>query len=219
MTLHEFLTKTRKKTKSKGRKTNYHKRTAQEAIETKQMKYPTIFHLISTEFEKAEIPYVLIGGFAVNYYGVTRQTADVDLLITKENAAKALEPLKRAGYVEGVMQEVFARLEGSKTYVMDIDFMFVDKETLTRIIKDGKKVKIAGKTFVVPSLNHLIALKLHSVKFNPKIREFRDLPDIINLLRMNKVNVKTDQFRKLCLKYGTKELYHKILENVRGTTS
>ena len=99
------------------------------------------------------------------------------------------------------------------------NFIFVDKETLARIIKDGKKVKIAGKTFVVPSLNHLIALKLHSVKFNPKIREFRDLPDIINLLRMNKVNVKTDQFRKLCLEYGTEELYHKILGNVRGTTS
>ena len=77
------------------------------------MKYPTIFHLISTEFEKAEIPHVLIGGFAVNYYGVTRQTV----------------------------------------------FM-----------------------------------------------------DIINLLRMNKVNVRTGQFRKLCLKYGTKKLYRKVLK-------
>ncbi|MCK4244022.1 MAG: nucleotidyltransferase [Candidatus Omnitrophica bacterium] len=182
------------------------------------MKYPTIFHLISTEFEKAEIPYVLIGGFAVNYYGVTRQTANVDLLITKENVAKALELLKRSGYKQGLMQEVFARLENNKTYLMDIDLMFVDKETLTRIIKDGKKIKIAGKRFVVPSLNHLIALKLHSIKFNPKIREFKDLPDIINLLRMNKVNVRTDRFRKLCLKYGTKELYRKILKNVERDT-
>ncbi len=179
------------------------------------MKYPTIFHLISTEFEKADIPYVLIGGFAVNYYGVTRQTADVDLLITKENVAKALELLKRAGYKQGLAQEVFARLENNKTYLMDIDLMFVDKETLTQIIKNGKKIKIAGKRFVVPSLNHLVALKLHSIKFNPKIREFKDLPDIINLIRINKVNVKTDRFRKLCLKYGTDELYHKILRNVK----
>lgn len=183
------------------------------------MKYPTIFHLISIEFEKLKIPFVLIGGFAVNYYGVTRQTADVDLLITKENAAKASELLKRAGYREGLVQEVFARFEKSKTYLVDIDLMFVDEETLTQIIKDGKKIKIAEKGFVVPSLNHLIALKLHSVKFNPKIREFRDVPDIINLVRINKVNVRTDRFRKLCLKYGTKDLYRKILENVEGDDS
>ena len=185
----------------------------------KKMKYPTIFHFISTEFEKAKIAYVLIGGFAVNYYGVTRQTADVDFLITKEDFSKALKLLKRAGYKQGFTQEVFARLEDSKSYLMDVDFMFVDEETLRQIIKDGKKIKIAGKRFIVPSLNHLIALKLHSLKFNPKIREFKDFPDIINLLRINKVNVKTDQFRELCLKYGTKELYHRILENVKGDIS
>jgi len=183
------------------------------------MKYPTIFHLISIEFKKAKIPLVLIGGFAVNYYGVTRQTADIDFLTTKENSAEALELLKRAGYKQGVVQKVFARLEDSKTYLIDIDFMFVDKETLTRIIEDGKKIRIAGRSFIVPSLNHLIALKLHSVKFNPEIREFKDLPDIINLLRVNKVNVRTERFRKLCLKYGTKELYHKIVENVKQGAS
>jgi hypothetical protein len=181
------------------------------------MKYPTVFHLISTKFKKAEIPSVLIGGFALNYYGVTRQTADVDFLITEEDITKALRLLEKAGYKQRFRQQgVFARLEGSKSYLMDIELMFVDKKTLIQIIKDGKKIKIAGKRFIVPSLNHLIALKLHSIKFNPKIREFKDLPDIINLLRINKVNVRTDRFRKLCLKYGTKELYHKILKNVGG---
>ncbi len=181
------------------------------------MKYPTVFHLIASVFKKAEIPSVLIGGFALNYYGVTRQTADVDFLITKEDIAKALELLRKAGYKQGLtQQEIFARLQSSKSYLMDIDLMFVDKKTLAQIIEDGEKIGIAGKRFIVPSLDHLLALKLHSVKFNPKMREFKDFPDIINLLRINKVNVKTDRFRKLCLKYGTKELYRKILKNVKG---
>jgi hypothetical protein len=181
------------------------------------MKHPTVFHLVSSEFAKAGISCVLIGGFAVNYYGVTRQTADVDLLITKEDIAKALELLKKAGYKQGLVQQgVFARLEKSKTYLVDIDLMLVDEETLNKITKGGKEIQIAGKSFVVPSLNHLIALKLHSIKFNQKIREFKDMPDIINLLRINKVNARTERFRKLCLKYGTEELYRKILENVKG---
>jgi hypothetical protein len=66
----------------------------------------------------------------------------------------------------------------------------------------------------VPCLNHLIALKLHAIKYNPKIREYRDLPDIIELIRINKINTKDVEFKNLCLKYGREELYNKILERV-----
>lgn len=48
------------------------------------MKYPTIFHLISYILQKAGVGVVLIGGFAVNHYKVTRQTVDIDFLCTKE---------------------------------------------------------------------------------------------------------------------------------------
>lgn len=132
------------------------------------MKYPTIFHLISAEFKKAKVLHILIGGFAVNYYGVSRQTADADFLIAQEDIDKATEILKKAGYKEGLGQRgVFVKLEESKSYLLDIDFVLVDKETLDGILKEGKIFKISGKTFIVPSLNHLIALKLHSIKFNP----------------------------------------------------
>ena len=57
------------------------------------MKYPTVFHLISTVVDKADVHCVLIGGFAVNYYKVTRQTADVDFLITENDFKKILEAI------------------------------------------------------------------------------------------------------------------------------
>ena len=60
----------------------------------------------------------------------------------------------------------------------------------------------------------MIALKLHAIKHNQKIREFKDLPDIVNLIRANKVKYKTAEFRELCLKYGTKEMYDKIMEGL-----
>jgi hypothetical protein len=174
------------------------------------MKYPTIFHLVSTVFNKANISSVLIGGFAINYYKVTRQTADVDFLITKYDFDKILAILKQLGYRQEYKQEVFSRLKGSVSYLMDLDFMFVDKETLDKIIKDGKRINIAGRKFIVPSLNHLIALKLHAIKHNPKVRENKDLLDIIDLVKFNKVNVDSDDFKELCLKYGNEELYNKI---------
>ncbi len=142
----------------------------------------------------------------------SRQTADVDFLITKEDFEKIEPLLKKEGFKKDYEQEVFVRLLGNSSYLMDVDFMFVDKDTLDKIIKEGKDISIAGQKFMVPSLNHLIALKLHAIKYNPKIREYKDLPDIIQLVRINKLDVKDTIFKDICLKYGTEELYNKIAE-------
>ncbi len=113
------------------------------------MKYPTIFHLIYQVFNKGAVSDILIGGFAVNYYNVTRQTAEIDFLITKEDFEKAVILLKKEGYKETYSHENFARLNGSHLYLMDIDFMFVDKETIDKIMKDGEEISIAGQKFTV----------------------------------------------------------------------
>lgn len=177
------------------------------------MKYATVFHLMSDISEKTGVNFILIGGFAVNYYKVMRQTADVDFLITESGFKKISDLLEETGYKKDFSQKVFTRLKsGSSAYLMDIDFMFVDEDTLAKIISDGKKISIAGQEFIVPSLNNLIALKLHSLKHNLKAREIKDMSDIIELVRANKVNVKSGGFRGLCLKYGTEEVYRKILE-------
>ncbi len=180
------------------------------------MKYPTIFHLISSICSTKNISFVLIGGFAVNYYKVTRHTIDVDFLTTKSDFNKIVGLLEEEGFKQDYAQEVFARLTAEKSYLMDIDFMFVDREVLDKIIKEGEEVNIAGCKFIVPSLFHLIALKLHAIKYNPKIREYKDLADIIDLIKINKVDATANEFKDLCLKYGTEDLYHKILEKVKS---
>lgn len=179
------------------------------------MAYQSIFHLVSDITKKTGIPIVLIGGFAVSHYKYARQTMDVDFLIKKEDFEKILTLLEKAGYKIDYSQEVFSRLISTDgLLMMDIDFMFVDEETFAKIIKDSQKTSIAGCEFRVPSLEHLIALKLHAVKYNPKLRLAKDIPDIINLIRINKVDVKSKKFKELCLKYATEEIYQKILESI-----
>ena len=179
------------------------------------MRYVTIFHLISSIFKKANVSGVLIGGFAVNYYKVTRQTVDVDFLINERGFEGVKTLLERQGYKVDFAQKVFTRFKSSSNnYLMDIDFMFVDKDTLSKIIESGKKITIAKQEFIVPSLNNLIALKLHSLKYNYKLRENKDLPDIIELIRNNKLNYNSKKFKDLCLKYGTKGIYNKILSRL-----
>lgn len=174
------------------------------------MKYPTIFNLISAVIKKADVTCVLIGGFAVHFYKAARHTADVDFLIAKDDLQGALPLFEKEGYRQGVTGKIFTRLEDNGKYGVPIDFMFVDKDTLDKIIKDGKKIEIAGESFIIPSLYDLIALKVHSIKYNPN-RELKDLLDIVSLIRANDIDINDRKLKELCLKYGTGELYNKIV--------
>ena len=175
----------------------------------------SIFHLISDLTKKEGVSCILIGGFAINYYRVTRQTADVDFLITKNDFDKIIAILEKAGYKKDLIQENFAQLKSTQLALLDVDFMFVDQDTLTKFLKESQEIEIAKQKFLVPSLDHLIALKLHSLKYNQKLRLTRDLPDIINLIRVNDVDFKNNNFKELCLKFGTDEIYNKILEALK----
>jgi hypothetical protein len=178
------------------------------------MKDISSFSLISDLIQRTGISCILIGGFAVNFYKVTRQTADIDFLITKEDFNKIFASLTKAGYKTISSQDAFIQLQSGQASLMDVDFMFVDEDTLAQIKKAGREIEISGQIFLVPSLNHLIALKLHAIKHNPKFRLAKDLPDIINLVRINKIDVKNSGFKELCLKYGAEDIYRKIVEAI-----
>ena len=178
------------------------------------MEKQTGIELFADISKRAGVTCVLIGGFAVNYYNFTRQTVDIDFLLTEEDFFKIKKSLEDAGYKQDFADKVFAKFSGKDKLLFDIDFMFVDKGTLGKILKSSKAIEIAGKEFIVPSLNDLIALKLHSIKNNPFFREAKDLLDIISLVRLNKVNYKDEKFKELCLKYGSREIYEKILKGL-----
>ena len=176
------------------------------------MDYAKAFHIVAKASKEFAVPCVLIGGFAINFYKVTRNTLDIDFLITKEDFAKIKNALLIAGYAEEFVTDVAVRLS-SKKDVLDIDFMIVDPDTRERICADGKKVEVVGEKLIVPSIEHLIALKLHAIKNNQKNRIWKDLPDIIRLIQMNKIDYKKKAFKDLCLKYGNSEIYQTILKN------
>ena len=52
------------------------------------MKEETLFDLVSEVIQEANVSAILIGGFAVNYHGVMRQTQDVDFLMAEQDYNK-----------------------------------------------------------------------------------------------------------------------------------
>ena len=172
----------------------------------------SIFKTLANIFKQTGVTAVLIGGYAVNAHKVTRHTVDIDFLIGKDDFEKLFAELQHIGYAIAHRQDAFVQLNGKG--LRDIDLMLSDIDTVNTIYETGDRVTIAGEQFVTPSLNNLLALKLHSIRWNPH-RELVDLPDIILLLQANDVDIESAEIKELFEKYGTRELYRKAQKSFR----
>ncbi len=61
-------------------------------------------HKICQAFEKAQVPYAVVGGYAVALHGAIRGTVDVDIVVkwTYKNLQKAEKVLKELGLVSRI---------------------------------------------------------------------------------------------------------------------
>ena len=128
-----------------------------------------------------QVEYLLIGGYAVSYYGYPRATGDMDvwIAINPRNAAKVVEVLKEFGFnVANLSVDLF--LQKNKVIRMGIPPLRL--ELLTTIsgvefadcFQEKLVTKIDGIEVNLISLKHL--------KLNKKAsRRFKDLNDLENL--------------------------------------
>ncbi len=61
------------------------------------------------------------------------------------------------------------------------------------------------------SLNHLFALKFHVLKQKIPHRGYKDFMDILSLAECNDVDLRSDNIRQLCEKYGSSKIYERLL--------
>jgi hypothetical protein len=169
-----------------------------------------VFQFIADEFHQAQIPFMLIGGFALKKYGSERFTRDIDLLIDEYQYQKAKIILEKGGYEEKVIGRVFARLAEKNDAAMDVDLLFVEKPIFERLFQSGRQMEWADRQFTVPSPEYLIALKLHALKNGGKHREMKDLSDVIQVIRFNGLDINSQDFQKMCRDYGPPDILNKI---------
>ncbi len=86
----------------------------------------------------------------------------------------------------------------------------MDDDTFEKMARRSLTVDIAGRSFRVLALEHLIAMKLHAVKAGDSHRGVKDLLDIVELVRVNGVSIDGAEFRAWCLKHGSERIYVRI---------
>jgi hypothetical protein len=169
----------------------------------------SVLRLLAEISEEGRLPILLIGGHALQAYGVSRQTMDVDVLVADADASGVGAALQRAGYAQVVHSEIFARYRHPSIVLQDVDVLFVDGATATRMFEQATRWVVGGTTCLVPALPHLVAMKLHAIQSNPQ-REPRDFADIVELVRANLGGFSQDELRGLCVKYGPEGVWEKL---------
>jgi predicted nucleotidyltransferase len=169
-----------------------------------------LFQQINLEAAKQGLQFLVIGGLAVNFHGYSRDTADLDLLIHRDTRKEWLSLFYGLGYSLFEDKDAFVQLSPPKQGEWPVDLMMVREPTFRSIFNHGKKVKMYGANVLIPTLEHLLALKLHALKHSHAGRYLKDFLDVENLVRVNKVDLQSDRIRQLFLKYGDKETYKKV---------
>jgi len=169
----------------------------------------TTAEIIATCAKNSDLPFLVIGGLAVVAYGHPRDTIDLDYLVRRSDRQAWYRTLASQGYEVTHEHENFAQFTSKPGWV-DLDLMFVNDSTFETMFTASQLKCLGTSDARFPSLEHLIALKLHVIKQGIPHRMLGDMDDVINLLLANHVDLRQENWRQLFVKYGNLDLYEKV---------
>jgi hypothetical protein len=161
----------------------------------------------------AQVPYVLVGGHAVNAHsGRPRATVDVDILTTAE--AKARKSL-HAAFPDLIMRDSPVVLRFMRGDEEAIDLMKARNNPLfRRVMHLGMEVQMQGTTVRVATVEAMLAMKFAAMGWTGRRTEDRmqDAADFIRVWRANDpVNIDVvHELGELVYKGGGEAIIHHI---------
>ena len=165
--------------------------------------------------EGKDLPFLLIGGHAVNAYGISRQTGDIDLVVQRSRKEGWLELMRKLRYEKGQDNDNFARFSPDSIAAWPIDLMFVDDPTFSNLSAESTETFFGPARVRIVSARHLATMKIHALKIYQEHRFARDYSDLISLLRSGKTRISEPELRELCQRYADGALYERLLKDWR----
>ena len=174
-----------------------------------------VFDVVSCRLPKVSVAVIMIGGHAVNHYGVSRATQDIDFMIAASDEDTVRRVMQEAGFSNIATHDtvIFFNRPGSP---LRVDFLKVNRETMDNLMANAKEIDyFDGHSVKVPQLRDLLSMKLFALSNGGAKREDKDFWDIVHLVIENHVNVDAE-LHELCRQFGTEEIYARICTQIGG---
>lgn len=125
-----------------------------------------LFHFIS-EMEKRKIPFAVIGGIAINTWGFSRFTKDVDftILLTQEQSQEFMDYLKNKSDYK-IQTISFVSLETIPDFIrlhfntIPVDFLVANTDFMKEVIRRAIKITVFGQAVPFATPEDLFIFKL-----------------------------------------------------------
>ena len=170
----------------------------------------SLFTQLNQMAAQAGVRFLVIGGHAVIEHGFQRGTEDADILVSQEDRRVWQELVLSLGYHLLRDGGTFLQFESADPAEWDLDLMLVPGGAFERLLAAAQSAQLEGAAVVVPSLEHLIALKVHALKNTTGLRALKDLTDVAQLLAANGVDPQAPWVRTVFEKYGNMEIHEQI---------
>jgi hypothetical protein len=157
------------------------------------------------------LDFVVCGGHAVNAYQVIRKTGDLDLVVRERDVSQWRMDLVALGYAVFHEDTAFLQLSPPTTTGWPIDLLVVDDVTFDAIKHAARSFTFGATVCHIPSVEHLIAMKLHALRFSGESRMRKDGIDIVELAEANGIDLLGDAFRALCNRFADARVYERVL--------
>jgi hypothetical protein len=174
-----------------------------------------ILEIVNSRARELNLPFLVIGGHAVIAHGYPRFTKDLDLLVRRTDRDQWLDLLNRLGFELWQDGGVFLQFKTEQSEVWPVDLMLVNDQTFAKLSETSCEKSFAKTSARVPSVEHLLALKVHALKSVPEHRVLRDLDDVLRLVELHKIDVSAPGFRDIFVRYGNMEIYERIARAFR----
>ena len=176
--------------------------------------FPQQFSELKAFLERNGLSFLVVGGVAVQHYGYSRATMDIDLMMVIPHDFAFVDKLRADGftYYSIAAMAVFGK---KPDWSHRVDFIKVDADTFSKLMAESVVVQIHDVEVRMPSLRHLIAMKLHAYR-QGGARRIKDFHDIVWLSILNDLDPEGD-LRGPALRYADEKIYREIVAAIEAT--
>ena len=93
--------------------------------------------------------------------------------------------------------------------------MLVSGMTFSKLYAERQLLDFGGTLLPVPKPLNLIALKLHAMRNPERFKKGKDLPDILNLLSICKIDHQSGEFLDILSRYASDETRNLLAAHLR----
>ncbi len=170
---------------------------------------------LNREARSRGLNFLLIGGHAVNAHGYVRTTFDVDLLIADSQRSAWKILLTQLGYTVRHEVDAFVQFNAPSQEDFDLDLMVVDEKTYAKLSGNSVRKTLGTTELSVPEPLHLVALKLHALRAEHRVRRGKDYQDVLEIIRRTGINAQGQEFQQILNRYATETIRDQLLRDLQ----